>query len=179
MGTLARLALVVVAVGCGGKATRGSTGPSNDLDLALDRSGQKHELGPKHDAAQKNEEGEAGEMAHMPPPLARFHDVLAPRWHAPHGPRRMADTCAAITEFQADAAAIAAAPPPDGGDTAAWSAGQPRLTEAITALEATCKASDAAAFEPAFERVHQAFHGLLEAASGHHDEHAEHGKDER
>jgi hypothetical protein len=124
-------------------------------------------------------------MAHMPPPLARFHETLAPRWHAPHGPQRMTDTCAAITEFHADAAAIAAAPPPDSGNAAAWSTGQPQLTEAVTALEATCKANDAAAFEPAFERVHQAFHHLLEAAEpagAHHaepDEHGKLGKDER
>lgn len=182
MGTLLRLVLVVAAVACGGKAKPNSSGPSTDLDLALDRSGQKHEGGQKHgenqshEGGQKHEEGEAGEMAHMPPPLARFHETLAPRWHAPHGPQRMTDTCAAIAEFHAGAAAVAATPSPDGGDAAAWSAGQPQLTEAVTALETTCKANDAAAFEPAFERVHKAFHGLLEAAGGHHDEPDEHGK---
>jgi hypothetical protein len=176
MGTLLRLVLVVAAVACGGKGKPGSSGPSADLDLALDRSGQKHERGQNHGAGQNREEGEAGEMAHMPPPLARFHETLAPRWHAPHGPKRMTDTCAAIAEFRARAAAVAATPSPEGGDAAAWTAGQPQLTEAVTALETTCKANDAAAFEPAFERVHKAFHGLLEAAGGHHDEPDEHGK---
>ena len=35
----------------------------------------------------------------MPPEIAKFHDVLAPRWHAEKGPQRMKDTCAAIPDF--------------------------------------------------------------------------------
>ena len=170
----------MAAVACGGKGQAGSSAP--DLDLAVDRSGQKHELGQKHAGAEKHEGGpmgEPGEMAHMPPPLAKFHETLAPRWHAPHGPERMANTCTAIAEFHAGAEAIAAAPSPDGGNATAWSTGQTQLTDAVAALDTTCKANDAAAFEPAFERVHLAFHHLLEAAEpagAHHEEPNEHGK---
>ncbi len=174
-GAALRVGLVLAAVACGGKAAQ------DPLDL--DMRGQRHAMGQKRTdptcetgkPCPAGEMGESGEMAHMPPPLAKFHETLAPPWHAPHGPKRMADTCAAITAFHADAEAIAAAPPPDGGDAAAWSTGGRQLTEAVAMLDTTCKASDVAAFEPAFERVHKAFHGLLEAASGHPDEHGDHG----
>jgi hypothetical protein len=149
--------LVVAAVSCGGPAKPDST--------AMGPAGDKHEMGQM---------GDKGEMASMPPSIASFHDTLAPRWHAKHGPQRMTDTCGAIAQFHTGADAIVAAPPPSGGDAAAWSAGGTQLAEAVATLDTTCKANDAAAFEPAFERVHKTFHGLMEAASGHHDEHGEH-----
>ena len=99
-----------------------------------------------------------GGMMNMPPELAKFHDVLAPRWHAEKGPKRMADTCSAVGEFQADADAIAKATPPAGGDAAKWGTGAKSLTDAVVALDGTCKANDATAFEPAFEQVHNSFH---------------------
>jgi hypothetical protein len=154
----------VVAAGCGGAAKPDST--------AMAMEGQKHEMG------QMGEAGEKGEMASMPPQIAKFHDTLAPRWHAPHGPQRMADTCAAITQLRADADAIATAQPPSGGDAERWSAGGKQLTLAVAALDTTCKANDATAFEPAFERVHETFHHLMEAASAHHDEPGKHGEHE-
>ena len=182
--------ILTAVVACGGKAAQ--------EPLDLDMRGQRHDM--RHGDPPACATGqpcpaasapESGEMAHMPPALARFHETLAPRWHAPHGPERMANTCSAIATFRADADAIVAAPPPDGGDRATWSAGGQQLTEAVAALDATCQAKDAAAFVPAFERVHQAFHHLLEAAKppgAHHDEpgepgepdeHGKPGKDER
>jgi hypothetical protein len=128
-------------------------------------------------------------MAAASPELARFHDTLAPRWHAAAGPQRMTDTCEAIVRFHREAEAVAAARPPDKADASAWSSGGRKLTEAVVGLDATCKSKDAVAFEPAFERVHETFHGLMEVVGGHdgHDEHGmghgkgehgEHGKDE-
>lgn len=120
----------------------------------------------------------------MPPVLAKFHDTLAPRWHAAQGPQRMADTCAALPELHRDAEAIAAAEAPKQGDPVAWSMGGKKLTEAVAALGATCRSKDADAFEPAFARVHETFHGLMEAAGGHDgddddhdDDHDDHGDD--
>jgi len=169
----------VVAAGCGGAAKPDST--------AMAMEGQKHEMGQKCEMGQRcemgqqreaGEQGQQGEMASMPPQIAKFHDTLAPRWHAPHGPQRMADTCAAIAQLRADADAIATAQPPSGGDAARWSAGGKQLTLAVAALDTTCKANDATAFEPAFERVHETFHHLMEAASAHHDEPGKHGEHE-
>jgi hypothetical protein len=103
----------------------------------------------------------------MMPEVAKFHDVLAPRWHAEKGAKRMADTCGAMAEFQANADALTKAAPPAGADGAAWTGKTQELTAAVGALDGTCKANDATAFEPAFERVHNGFHAVMEAAGGH------------
>jgi hypothetical protein len=129
-------------------------------------------LGGDHQTGRTGKMGERGEVAGVPRQLVKFHDTLAPRWHAEKGPQRMADTCAALPEFHHDAEAIAAAEAPKQGDAAAWSKGGKKLTEAVSALGATCRNKDAEAFEPAFELVHETFHGLMEAVGGH-DEHGE------
>lgn len=151
----ALIGMLVAAVACGGKT-------------APDQGAKSSEMG--QDGA-KHEKGEKGEMANVPPSIAKFHDTLGPRWHAPQGPQRMTDTCAAIGQLQADAAAIVAAPLPSGADATAWSASGKQLTEAVAALDATCKAKDAAAFEPAFTQVHKSFHHAMEASMMH----GEHG----
>ena len=98
----------------------------------------------------------SAEHAGLPPELAKFHDVLAPRWHAPKGPQRMQDTCGALAEFHAGADAVAKA------TAASGAAAAKALVDAVAQLDTACKANDATAFEPAFEQVHRAFHGLLE-----------------
>ena len=135
--------------------------------------GSKPAPTPTTTAKMGGEEHEA-----MMPELAKFHDVLAPRWHAEKGPKRMADTCGALPEFHADADAVAKATPPAGADAAVWSGKTKELADAVVALDGTCKANDATAFEPAFERVHVGFHAVLEASGGHHDEHHEGGDPE-
>ena len=106
----------------------------------------------------------------MMPEIAKFHDVLAPRWHAEKGPQRMADTCGAMPEMQADADALVKAAPPMGADAAVWTGKTKELTDAVVALDGTCKSNDATTFEGAFERVHVGFHGVLEASGAHHEE---------
>jgi hypothetical protein len=124
------------------------------------------------DGAKGSEDGDgdpgAAHEKAMPAPLAKFHDTLAPRWHAEHGAKRTADTCAAIPQLRTDADAVAASPAPPGSEAAAWSAGGKQLSEAVAGLDTACKANDAAAFEPAFALVHQRFHGLMEAVGGEH-----------
>jgi hypothetical protein len=109
------------------------------------------------------------EHANMPPELVKFHDVLAPRWHADKGPDRMKRTCDAMLEFTQSATAIAVAQPANV-DRDAWTNGAGKLAASLQDLDATCKANDAAKFETAFEQVHVSFHGLLEAAGGEHRE---------
>jgi hypothetical protein len=163
------MVILVAAAGCGGTANPRAT----PMDMA---GGQKHGMGQKCEAGPECEMGKQGEMgkhgemgekANMPPSIAKFHETLAPRWHTPQGPQRMTDTCAAISQLHTDAAAIVAAPAPDGANAVSWSAGGQQLAEAVTALETICKAKDAAAFEPAFARVHTSFHHAMEAAGGH------------
>jgi hypothetical protein len=131
-----RLALIVLVVACGSKS--------------------------KPEAEQH---AEAEHHENLPPELAKFHDVLAPHWHAPEGPDRMTGTCSAIPEFQSNTDALAKAAP--AGDAAKWSAGTKELTDAVAGLKAACAASDAAAFETAFARVHKGFHGLAEGGEHH------------
>lgn len=107
----------------------------------------------------------------MLPAVAKFHEVLSPRWHAEKGEKRMADTCGALAEFRADADALVALAPPAGADAAAWGTKTKELSEAVGALDGTCQAKDAQAFEPAFERVHNGFHAVMEASGEHHDQH--------
>jgi hypothetical protein len=173
------MGLIMVAAACGGTAKPDSTAKPAGMMGEQCQMGEKGQMDEKCQMGQMGDKGgmgEKGEMANMPPQIAKFHDTLAPRWHAAHGPQRMADTCGAMAQFHTDADAIATSQAPSGGDAAAWSAGGKQLTEAVTALETTCKANDAAAFEPAFERVHKTFHGLMEAAMGQHGEHGEHGE---
>lgn len=113
-------------------------------------------------------------MAALPPEVQTFHDTLAPRWHAEHGPQRTADTCAAIPQFQTQADAIVKATPPADANPADWSAGARQLGDAVAALGAACKASDGAAFEQAFALVHERFHGVMSSAGESHGEHDEH-----
>jgi hypothetical protein len=176
----ALMTAVVAAFACGGGPRPDSTGP-----LETARNNQQHDTRGHHagdmDRASRAGSGEAGEMAAMPPSVAKFHATLAPYWHAKQGPQRMTDTCAAMDEFRAGADAIVAAPPPEHGEAAAWSAGGKQLADAVTALAGTCKDSDAAGFETALTQVHERFHGLMAAATGEqdHDDHARDPERER
>ena len=107
------------------------------------------------------------EMMNMPPEVAKFHDVLAPHWHAEKGPQRMKDTCAAQPEMAAGAEAVAKAAAPDGKDPAVWAAATKELVDAVAGLKPSCDGNDAAGFETAFEKVHRSFHALMGEHEGH------------
>jgi len=77
------------------------------------------------------------EHGQMMPEVAKFHDVLSPRWHAEKGEKRMQDTCGAVPELRSDAEALAKAKAP--GDAAAWTTKTQELTDAVSALDATCQ----------------------------------------
>lgn len=143
---LSLVLLLVAAAACGGK----KSAPATDT-TAKKMGGDEH--------------------ANMLPEIHTFHEALAPRWHAEKGPKRMADTCGAIGELQADADAIVKLAPPAGTDAAAWGTKTQELAAAVGALDGTCKANDATAFEPAFERVHNGFHAVMEASGGGHEMH--------
>jgi hypothetical protein len=117
--------------------------------------------------AKPAESVEHHEMMNMPPEVSKFHDVLAPHWHAEKGPKRMKETCAALPEMSADAEALAKSAAPDGKDPAVWSAATKELVDAVAALKGTCDGNDADGFETAFERVHHSFHALMGEHEGH------------
>ena len=154
-----RLSLVLVlvaAAACGGK----KSAPATDTTASAVKPG-----------------GGGDHHANMLPEVAKFHDVLAPRWHAEKGAKRMADTCGAMAEFQANADALTKVAPPATTDAGAWGTKTQELVTAVGALDGTCKANDATAFEPAFERVHTSFHSVMEAsAPAGAEKHGEHGE---
>lgn len=104
------------------------------------------------------------EHGELPPAVEAFHEVLSPRWHAEKGDARVKDTCDASGEFATRADALVQLAPPQGADPTRWAATTRELREAVTALDAACKTGDAAGFEPAFHRVHEGFHAVMEAA---------------
>ncbi|HSD89289.1 MAG TPA: hypothetical protein VLB44_17290 [Kofleriaceae bacterium] len=148
-----RIFLVALLAACGGKHSAPAAGPAGG-------GGSASMMGMHH-------EGEHDEMS---PELKKFHDALAPRWHAAKGPERQKDTCDAVPEFTTDADAIGKATPPTTTNADTWTAGTRGLVDAVTKLGAACKANDAAQFDTAFLAVHDAFHGLMGQAGMHHEE---------
>ena len=145
------LIVVLTAAACGGKKPAPATTTTTPTAEGAEGAGHEgHEGG--------------GEHAGMPAELTKFHDVLAPRWHADKGPQRMKDTCAALPEFRADADAIAKATPPEKANADTWTTSTRALVDSINGLETTCKANDTSKFEAAFHKVHESFHGLMAAA---------------
>lgn len=142
--------LPVVLVGCG--PDKGAAHPD-----------QGHEHGPDQEGGEHagHEEKHAGEPK-MEGALKSFHDVLAPVYHAEKGPGRADKACAAVTSMKDEATKVAAEPK---GDAAAWSAASDELTKSIGELDAACQ-GDKAGAEAALEKVHDAFHHLLEKAKG-------------
>lgn len=106
----------------------------------------------------------------MAPEIKRFHDALAPRWHAEHSPKRMADTCGAIGDLHGRATDIADAAPPAGASSSEWAKAGKALEQAVFDLSKMCNAKDAAAFETAFDKVHDSFHRVMEVGGGEKDE---------
>jgi hypothetical protein len=146
------LVLVLAAAACGGK----QPAPASTATAAQPAAGHDH--------------------AGMPAEVTKFHDVLAPRWHAEKGPQRMKDTCAAVADFQADADAIAKSTPPATANADTWGSSTKALVDSVAGLDTTCKANDTAKFEEAFHTLHENFHAVM-AATGAGEKH-EHGQHE-
>jgi len=147
------LVIVLAAAACGGK----KAAPATTSTTTQHAEGEGHEG--------------AGEHEGMPNEMTKFHDVLAPRWHAEKGPQRMKDTCAALPEFHADADAIAKATPPEKANADTWTTSTRALVDSVNGLDPICKANDAAKFEDAFHKVHESFHGLMAAAGVGEEKH--------
>lgn len=149
------LALVLAAAACGGK------NPAPATATTAQPAGHDH--------------------AGMPAEVTKFHDVLAPRWHAEKGPQRMQDTCAVVADFQADADAIAKATPPATANADTWTSSTKALVDSVAGLDTTCKANDSAKFEEAFHQLHENFHAVMAATGAgekhEHGQHGEHGHD--
>src|SRR5687768_14592150 len=158
MGRLYRLALTGQAIACESDPMFRNWA----LVLVLSACGGGKKSAP--DTTTTAQQGEGGQVSagheeghphEMPAEMTKFHDVLAPRWHAEKGPQRMKDTCAAVPEFRSTGDALAKATPPTKANADTWTKGTRALVDSIGELEATCKANDATKFEAAFHKVHE------------------------
>jgi hypothetical protein len=145
------LAITLAAASCGGK----KSDPATTSTMSGGESGGSRE----------------GMHEGMPPEMTRFHDVLRPLWHAEQGAQRMADTCTAVPQLQAEADAIAKVTPPIPANADTWTNGTRALVDAVADVAASCTANDSAGFEAALTRVHDAFHALMMAAGMKHEQH--------
>ena len=154
----------LAGIGCGGGAP-----PAGASTETLDSSRVAQPHAESRHAAPAPPPPTASTDPGMAPEIRHFHDALAPRWHAEHGPKRMADTCGAIGELHTRATEIVDAAPPAGASPIAWAKSGKALEQAVFDLSTTCKANDATAFEPAFDKVHDRFHEVMEASGGEKD----------
>jgi hypothetical protein len=146
--------VAVVAAACGGKAQPATSTVSSEP--AGNHGGEHH-----HD---------------FPAELGAFHDKLAPLWHADTGQARIDQTCMATGELDALAANVKQAPPPTGVDPIKWGVKADALVESVFKLSATCGEATRATFEPDFQALHSAFHGMIELLPATAEDKAADGK---
>lgn len=156
------LALALPLAACGGSDTPSETPAS---------TGRVPSAEPALPAA----EGAGHEHGELTPELDAFHEALAPRWHAPAGPQRTADACAAVPDFRTRADAVKGAAAPANAAAADWTQAGEKLAASVGALDEACKSNDAAKIEPAFSALHDAFHAAMELAGGKHGHGEGHG----
>jgi len=140
------VALLLASAACGGK------------DKAPATTTAAHE----HHEGGEGSGGGGMEHENLSPELEAFHDLLAPKWHADKGPKRIADTCGAIEQFKVAADTVGKATPPVPANADTWTTGTRALVAAVAELETACKAKNDAGFEAAFPKVHDGFHVLME-----------------
>jgi hypothetical protein len=115
--------------------------------------------------------GSAHHAHHMRvgPELEKFQNELGDKWHEAKGEQRKTDACEKVGNLEPAAAEIAKAAPPAGADATKWTDGGKQLTEAVAAMKTACGGTDLAAFETAFDNVHNSFHSLIGLAGGHYE----------
>jgi hypothetical protein len=167
------LALVLAVAGCGSKST-GDTLPSAPASPAAAEpppasaadgaaATEGHEAAEAHGG---HEGHEAGDHHHGAPggPIDKFHEQLAPLWHAPESPKRVADTCAAAATLHGLANDIVMARA-GAGTAPGYLDATHALVDAVAAMHKECGTADRKNFNAKFAAVHEAFHAVAERAA--------------
>ncbi|HTR49138.1 MAG TPA: hypothetical protein VMJ10_00445 [Kofleriaceae bacterium] len=136
------------------KSDQGSAGAATDTTA----TGSGSAVAPHH-----------AHHLHVGVELQTFQDALGDKWHEPKGDQRKKDVCDAATTLASAAGDIAKAPAPASIDATKWSDGGKALVDAVGKLQTACGGTDAAAFEAAFDGVHNSFHTLIGLEGGHHE----------
>jgi hypothetical protein len=87
-----------------------------------------------------------------------FHDVLAPVYHADKGGDRNAKACGAVPTFKERGGAVGA----EAGGDAKKKASADALVAAVGDLEKACAESGRGQVEAKIEKLHDAFHAVME-----------------
>ena len=142
---------------CDGKHAHGPGGPGGDH-----HGDHAHGPGGEH----PHGEGDGHHADENKGPLGDVHAVLAPIWHSPAGPDRLAKACDQAKVMRDKSAAVEAAPAPAGADAAAYTAAAKEMTAAGDTLVTACAAAGRPDAEAKFAAFHTAFHKTVEKGSG-------------
>lgn len=156
---LSLFSLAIATAGCGGEQ-HPANGPEGEHHHGPEGEHHHGEHGGHHEDENKG-------------PLGDVHAVLAPIWHSPEGPERVAKACEQAQTMRDKSAGVEAAPAPDGADAAAYQAAAKDMTAAADALVAACAADGRPDVAAKLSAFHDAFHKTVEQVSGkpheHHD----------
>lgn len=143
-------ALCLVINGCGSSQAE----PAH-----AEGEGHEHAEGHKHaEHGEGHEHGKPGEHPEMKGAVKGFHDVLAPAFHMDKGAPRVEKTCGAVASMKEQAKAVAG----EAGDDAAKKRAE-ALTASVDGLDKACAASGRPEVEGSLDKVHEAFHAVMEA----------------
>jgi hypothetical protein len=143
MRSFPMLCLLSLIAACGGKSSAARP---------AEPAGHDHH---EHAGEAPHAHGEAGG------PVASFHDLLSPLWHAAEGPQRVTDTCDKAGQLHGLAQAMVDAGAPAGAKPDFMTAAAALVT-ACADLHAECETPERTAFADKFHTVHEAFHAVAE-----------------
>jgi hypothetical protein len=142
---LVALALTWPLVACG------PSEPAKSAEGGGHEAQHEHEHGAGHHEERGDHHGAAGAVK-------AFHDVLAPVYHAEKNPARTEQACGAVPSFKERGAAVGT----EAGNDAKKKAAAEALVGAVGNLEKACAESGRAQVDPSLEKVHDAFHAVVE-----------------
>jgi hypothetical protein len=163
------LAILLPLSGCGSKSSTDTLptapAPTSEAEPAGHEAHEGHEGGEAHEG-HGGEGHEGGGEHHGAPggPIDKFHEQLAPLWHAPESPKRVTDTCAAAGTLHGLANDIVMAGAGEGTAPDYLDATH-KLVDAVAALHKECGTADRKDFAAKFAAVHEAFHAVAERAA--------------
>jgi hypothetical protein len=162
-------AITIGAAGCGA-SQHGAGGHDEHAGCEHCKPGER---GEDCDHCKHGKHGEREKQAPaMAGPVGELHAVLAPVWHSAPGAGRAAKACEQAQALRERAAAVSAAPPPEGASPERAAATKDLVT-AADALVAACAAEGKPEVEAKLSTFHDAFHKVAEL-SGHGGRHEGH-----
>lgn len=123
--------------------------------------GQDHDHKEKHGDHHEHGGHHEGKGHHKHPPMSpavkSFHDVLSPVFHMEKGAARAEKTCGVTADMKEKSKAVTAEATDD-----AEKARAAKLDASLLELEKACAAAGRPAAEAELEKVHDAFHAVME-----------------